>query len=80
MPRPPRFTIRPTWKPGEVHEQPGRVDLTIELEGKTVGRIYNQAGALGDKWSWTIPGSSGGLCDDLPSAKRAVYQGWRERQ
>lgn len=80
MSRVPRFTVRPTWKPGEVWNPLGTIDLTVEIDGVIIGRIYSGAGARGDKWSWTMPGHSGGLTDDLAGAKRAIWNAWRKQR
>lgn len=73
MLRVPKFVCRPTWKPGEVHNPRGTIDLTVECSGQVVGRLYSGSGARGDDWRWTRPGDSGGIVPDMAAAKRAIW-------
>lgn len=67
------LTCRPTWKPGEVLNPGGTIDLTVEWSGHVVGRLYSGSGAQGRHWRWTRPGDGGGVVETMSEAKRAIW-------
>ena len=42
-----------------------RADYDVHCDDVKIGRIYNGAGANGDKWLWALAGWGSSLADDL---------------